>query len=44
MSGGTLFWFAMYGICTLLFFGIAVVVAYRGISELRDLLKRDSRN
>ena len=44
MTGGTVFWFVAYGICTLLFFGIAAVVAYRGISELRDLLKRDTRN
>jgi hypothetical protein len=40
MTEGALTWFILYGVATLLFFGIAVVVAIRGIGELKDLLKR----
>jgi len=40
MTGGALFWFIVYGLCTAIFFGIAVVVAIRGIGEMRDLLGR----
>ena len=38
MSGGTTFWYMVGGLAALLFFGIAAVVTWRGIGELRDLL------
>ena len=40
MTDGAMIWFIVYGVATLTFFGIAAVVAIRGIGELRDLLKR----
>jgi hypothetical protein len=40
MNGGTLFWYVVGGISALLFFGIAAVVTWRGIGELRELLGR----
>jgi hypothetical protein len=40
MTEGALIWFVLYGVATLLFFGIATVVAIRGIGEMKDLLKR----
>jgi len=41
MNGGALFWYIVGGVSALLFFGIAAVVAWRGIGELRELLKRN---
>lgn len=40
MTEGALTWFVIYGVATLIFFGIATVVAIRGIGELKDLLKK----
>ena len=40
MTGGTLFWYVIGGISVLLFFGIAAVVSWRGIGELREFLGR----
>jgi len=40
MNGGTLFWYITGGISALLFFGIAAVVTWRGIGELRELLRQ----
>ncbi|MEW6509886.1 MAG: hypothetical protein AB1428_02885 [Bacteroidota bacterium] len=40
MSGGVIVWLVLFGVSTLLFFGIAAVVAVRGLGELRDLLRR----
>ena len=40
MTDGAITWFILYGVATLLFFGIAVVVSIKGIAALRDLLKR----
>jgi hypothetical protein len=38
MTDGALFWLIIGAISALLFFGIASVVAVRGLAELRDLL------
>ena len=40
MSTGAILWFIIYFVATAVFFGIAAVVAVRGISELKDLLHR----
>jgi hypothetical protein len=32
------FWIIVFSICSLLFFGIAIVVAVKGFADLRDLL------
>jgi hypothetical protein len=40
MNTGAMLWFIIYAVATLLFFGIAAVVTVRGISELKDLLRR----
>jgi hypothetical protein len=36
-------WLIIAGVAALLFFGLAMVLALRGVSELRDLL-RDSKS
>jgi hypothetical protein len=38
MTSGALFWFILFGIAALVFFGIALVVTVRGVSDVRDLL------
>ena len=38
MTAGALFWIILFGIAALVFFGIALVVTIRGVSDLRDLL------
>jgi hypothetical protein len=43
MTAGALFWFLLFGIAALVFFGIAVVVTIRGVGDLRDLLKSTVR-
>ena len=40
MTTGAILWFIVYFAATALFFGIAAVVAVRGISELKDLLHK----
>lgn len=39
MTEGAVFWFAVGGVSAVLFFGIAAVVTWRGIGELRELLR-----
>jgi hypothetical protein len=38
MTDGALFWLFLFGIAALVFFGIALVVAIRGVGDLRELL------
>lgn len=38
MTAGALFWLLLFGIAALVFFGIALVITIRGVSDLRDLL------
>ena len=38
MTAGALFWLFLFGVAALMFFGIALVVTIRGVSDLRDLL------
>jgi len=38
MSSGALFWLLVFGLAALVFFGIALVVTIRGVSDLRDFL------
>jgi hypothetical protein len=38
MTTGALLWFIVFGLCTGVFFGIALVVTIRGVSDLRNLL------
>ena len=38
MTTGAQFWLILFGIAALVFFGIALVVAIRGVGDLRDLL------
>lgn len=40
MTGGALFWMIVGVVSAAIFFGIALVVSFRGIGELRDLLRR----
>ena len=39
MTGGMIFWYVTGGLAVFLFFGIAAVVTWRGIGELRELLR-----
>jgi len=43
MTTGALFWLLLFGIAALVFFGIALVVTIRGVSDLRDLLGSSKR-
>jgi hypothetical protein len=43
MTPAAIFWFVMFAISGLVFFGIALVVSIRGISDLRDLLGSSKR-
>ena len=43
MTTGALFWFIIFGIAALVFFGIALVVMIRGVGDLRDLLRSSGR-
>jgi len=43
MTSGALFWLLLFGIAALVFFGIALVVTIRGVSDLRDLLGSSKR-
>jgi hypothetical protein len=43
MTGGALFWLVLFGVAALLFFGIALVVSFRGVKDLRDLLSATER-
>lgn len=38
MTTGALVWTILFGVAALMFFGIALVVSIRGVSDLRDLL------
>jgi hypothetical protein len=39
MTAGAQFWFFLFAVAALLFFGIALVVTIRGARDLRDLLR-----
>jgi hypothetical protein len=43
MTSGALFWLCIFGFAALLFFGIALVVTFRGMSDVRDLLSSSVR-
>jgi len=43
MTDGALFWLILFGVAALVFFGIALVVAIRGVSDVRDLLGSSER-
>lgn len=43
MTSGASFWLIVFGIAALVFFGIALVVAIRGVSDVRDLLGKPRR-
>ena len=43
MTDGALFWLIVCALSAALFFGIAVVVAIRGMGELRQLLSRTGK-
>ena len=43
MTPGALFWLFLFGVAALVFFGIALVVTIRGVSDLRDLLGSSDR-
>ena len=43
MTSGALFWLVVFGIAALVFFGIALVVTIRGVSDVRDLLSSSKR-
>ena len=43
MTAGAMFWFILLGIAALVFFGIALVVTIRGVSDVRDLLNSSER-
>jgi hypothetical protein len=43
MTDGALFWLFLFGIAALVFFGIALVVTIRGVSDVRDLLGSSER-
>lgn len=43
MTAGALFWLFLFGIAAQVFFGIALVVTIRGVSDLRDLLGSSRR-
>jgi hypothetical protein len=43
MTTGALFWLFLFGVAALVFFGIALVVTIRGVSDLRDLLGSSKR-
>jgi hypothetical protein len=38
MTDGALFWLLLFGLAAAVFFGIALVVTIRGVSDVRDLL------
>ena len=38
MTAGALFWIFLFAVAALVFFGIALVVTIRGVSDLRELL------
>jgi hypothetical protein len=39
MTTGSLIWLIVGALFAVLFFGIAAVVAFRGVADLRDLLR-----
>ena len=43
MKNGALFWLIVFGISASLFFVIAAVVAYKGLGDLRVLLRDSSQ-
>jgi hypothetical protein len=43
MTEGALFWFVIFCVSAGLFFGIALVVTFRGTGDLRHLLKTAQR-
>lgn len=43
MTGGSIFWLLLFGMAALVFFGIALVVTIRGMSDVRDLLRSSER-
>jgi len=44
MTTGALFWLVLFGVAALVFFGIALIVAIRGVSDLRYLLDASERS
>ncbi len=44
MTTGALFWLILFGIAALVFFGIALAVTIRGVSDVRDLLDSTERH
>jgi len=44
MTAGAWAWMAVFGIAAATFFGVAVVVAVRGVGDVGDLLRRDRRS
>lgn len=44
MTSGAFFWFVLGGCCTVVFFGIAFVVSFLGIGDLRDLLRSSRKH
>jgi len=40
MTRGALFWLIVFAISAAVFFVVAAVVAFKGLSDLRDLLRR----
>jgi hypothetical protein len=42
MTDGALFWMIVFAVAALVFFGIALVVTVRGMSDLRELLSSDN--
>ena len=43
MTSAALFWLLLFAAAALVFFGIALVVTIRGMSDLRDLLRGTER-
>jgi hypothetical protein len=43
MTTGSIFWLFLFGLAALVFFGIALVVTIRGVSDVRDLLSSSQR-
>lgn len=43
MSPGSLFWMILYGISTLTFFAVALMITIYGIQDLRSLLSKANK-
>jgi hypothetical protein len=42
MTAGALFWLIVFGVSAILFFAVALVVTFRGLGDLRELLGKKS--